>query len=223
MSDDRIPIGSGSIGVDKAGLANERSTIEGAQRFYSAAFNKLKSELLHRELQKKTKDLECLRNEVGRAKRKRDELRARVDTQISANKDALAKASSLKVQLHNAHENILVQIDMISRLESKLLKMKDEVVDARAEAKIIQAKADKKVATYLKDASDARAELRGDLDQEIRNKEYARCKSRRETLEEIHAMSFDLSEEIKQAKAEDYDAKFLLSNAEDDEKEADGP
>jgi len=33
----------------------------------------------------------------------------------------------------------------------------------------------------------------------------------------------DLLEEIKQAKAEEYDAKFLLSDAEDSEKEADRP
>jgi len=91
------------------------------------------------------------------------------------------------VQLHNAHENSLVQMDMISRLESELLKMKAEVVEAWAEAEIIRTKADKKVVIYLKDVVNARVELRGAINQESRNKEYVRCKSRRETLEEIHA------------------------------------
>lgn len=92
-----------------------------------------------------------------------------MDTQISAKKDSLAKASAFEVQLHNANENSLVRTDMIPRLESELLKMKAEVVDARSEAEIIRAKADKKVAAYLKEAADARAELRGSLDQGSRN------------------------------------------------------
>ncbi|XP_070020250.1 uncharacterized protein [Nicotiana sylvestris] len=168
---------------------------------------------LEEQLQKKTEDLECLRNEVGQAKRERDELRSRVDTQISAKKDALAKTSALEVQHCNAHENSLVRTDMIPRLESELLKMKAKVMDARSKAEIIRAKADKKVVAHLKEAVDAHAELRGALDQGSRNKEYPRCKSWRETLEEIHARGFDLSEEIKQAKVKEYDVKFLLSDA----------
>ncbi|XP_070014976.1 uncharacterized protein [Nicotiana sylvestris] len=50
--------------------------------------------------------------------------------------------------------------------------------------------------------------------------EYARCKSRRETLEEIHARGFDLSKEVKRARADERDAKSLLSDAEDSENEA---
>lgn len=74
---------------------------------------------------------------------------------------------------------------------------------------------------YLKDDADARAKLRGAFDRESRSNEYARCKSRRETLEEIHARGFDLSEEIAQANEDEYNAKFLVSDAEDNGEEVD--
>ncbi|XP_070025793.1 uncharacterized protein [Nicotiana sylvestris] len=190
------------------GVANKPIVVvEGARKervIIKPAFNKLKSELLHRETrlrkvvdgekslrllcneredelahlryEKKMEDLERLWSEVGQAKCESHELKARVDTQVAAKKDALAKASALEVKLCNA-----------------------------------------------RDAADARAELMGAIDQESRSKEFVRCQSCRETLEEIHARGFDLSEEIKQAKANEYDAKFLLSDAEDSEKEANGP
>ncbi|XP_070013248.1 uncharacterized protein [Nicotiana sylvestris] len=173
--------------------------------------------------QKKSEDLERLRGEVGRAKCECDELRARADAQASAKKGALAKASAFEVQLRLARDNSLVRIDMIMKLESELLKIKAEAVDARAEAIMSRTKTDQKVAVYLKEAADAQAELRRTLDRGGRSKEYARCKSRRETLEEIHAMGFDPSEEVKRARADERSAKSLLSDTEDSEDEADGP
>ncbi|XP_070025187.1 uncharacterized protein [Nicotiana sylvestris] len=175
------------------------------------------------EEQKKTRDLECLRIVVGQAKREHDELKARADAHTIAERGALAKASALEIQLRLASENSLVRMYMVTKLESELLKIKAEVVDARAEAVMSRTKADKKVAVYLKDVADARAELRRALDRESRSKEYAWYKSRRETHEEIHARGFDLLEEVKKAKADEHDARSLLSNAEDSENEADRP
>lgn len=43
----------------------------------------------------------------------------------------------------------------------------------------------------------------------------AKCQSRRETLEEIHARSFDLTNEIAQARALEADSKFLVSSNDD--------
>lgn len=57
--------------------------------------------------------------------------------------------------------------------------MKVEVMDAQDEAEEIRAKANKKVAIYLKDVVDTRDELRGASDRESRSNEYAMCKSRR--------------------------------------------
>ncbi|XP_070008100.1 protein CROWDED NUCLEI 4-like [Nicotiana sylvestris] len=206
------------------------------------AFDKLKSELLRCEarlrkaldvekslrllcdkrLQSKLEDLERLWGEVSQAECECNKLRAQIDALVAAKKDALAKASALEVQLRNALKNILVQRSRIASLESDLLKMKAEVVDTRAEVEEIWAKVDKKVAVYLKDVADAQAELRGVSDRESRSNEYARCKSWRETFEEIHARGFDLSEEIEQAKEDEYDAKFLISDVEDNERGANG-
>ncbi|XP_070010586.1 uncharacterized protein [Nicotiana sylvestris] len=153
MSDDHIPTGSGSIGVDRAGLANAfiklKSELLRREAKFSKAvdgdkslkllYDKREDELAHLryELQKKTEGLEFLRGEVGQAKHERDELKARVDTRISTRKDDLSKASPLEVQLRNAHENSLVRMDMIPRLEFELLKMKAEVADAWAEAEVL--------------------------------------------------------------------------------------
>ncbi|XP_070013190.1 COP1-interactive protein 1-like [Nicotiana sylvestris] len=178
------------------------------------AFNKLNFELLRHEARlrkaldeekslrllcdksRKTEDLERLWGEVGQAKYECDELKAKIDTQVAAKKNALAKASTLEVQLWNTCGNSLVQTSRIASLESDLLKMKAEAIDARAEAEEIRAKANKKVVIYLKDVVDARAELRGASDRESGSNAYARCKSRRKTLREIHARGFDLSKEI---------------------------
>ncbi|XP_070028903.1 uncharacterized protein [Nicotiana sylvestris] len=173
--------------------------------------------------QKKTEDVECLWSEVGQAKCEYDELKARADVEASTEKGALAKASAFEVQLCLARDDSLVRVDMITKLESELLKIKAEVVDARAEAVMSRTKVDKKVIVYLEDGANDQVELRRTLDREGRSKEYARCKSRRETLEDIYARGFDLSKKIKRAKAKEYDAKLLLSDAEDSEKEADGP
>nr|XP_009799865.1 PREDICTED: uncharacterized protein LOC104245867 [Nicotiana sylvestris] len=108
----------------------------------------------------------------------------------------------------------------IAKLEIDLLKLKAEVVDARANVDEVRAKADKNVAIYLKDASKARAKLREDSNRERRSNEYAWCKSRRETLDEIYGKGFDLSGEIEQAKEDEFDAKFLISDDEDNEEGA---
>lgn len=75
----------------------------------------------------------------------------------------------------------------------------------------------------MKDSADAQAKLRRTLDHEGRSKEYARCKSQRETFKEIHARIFDFSEDVKRVRADQRGTKSLLSNTEDSEDEADGP
>ncbi|XP_070002882.1 uncharacterized protein [Nicotiana sylvestris] len=179
---------------------------------------------------KKTRELTHLRSELdqsrdyegilekqGEANQVSSEcnyLKAQIDAHVAAKRNALSKASDFKVQLRNAREGDSVQARRIAKLETDLLKMKAEAMDARAEAKEVRAKADKKVAIYLKDAAKACTKLRGTFDPERRSNEYARCKSRRETLEDIHGKGFDLSKEIEQAKADEFDAKFLVSDAE---------
>ncbi|XP_070025181.1 uncharacterized protein [Nicotiana sylvestris] len=141
---------------------------------------------------KKTEALECLRDEADRAKSDYDELKARAEVQASKEKDALAKVPTLEVQLRLARDNALVQADMITKLKSELSKVMAEIVDARVRAVLTGTKADQEMEVYLKDANDAQAELRRIIDREEKIKEYARCKSRKKTLEEILTRGFVL-------------------------------
>ncbi|XP_070015757.1 uncharacterized protein [Nicotiana sylvestris] len=168
------------------------------------------------QLQQKLDMIGQLRGEVDQVQAGCNNWKAKMDTLVVAKNDALAKVSALEVQLRNAQGINLVQAGRIAELEAGLAKAKDEGVEVRAEAREIQAKADRTVTIYLKDATDAQMELRGSSDQEKRSNDYARRRSRRETLEEIHAKGFDLSEEIEQAKADEADAKFVLSSDDDD-------
>ncbi|XP_070025997.1 peroxisomal and mitochondrial division factor 2-like [Nicotiana sylvestris] len=169
------------------------------------------------QLQRKIETLERLRGEANQVNSKCNDLKAQIDAHVAAKRNALAKASALEIQLRNAQEGDPVQASRIAKLETGLLKMKAEVMDARIEAEEVRAKADKKVAIYLKDDAEARTKLRGASYRERRRNEYARCKSRRETLEEIHGKGFDFSEKIEQAKVDEFDAKFLVSDAKENE------
>ncbi|XP_070011204.1 uncharacterized protein [Nicotiana sylvestris] len=176
--------------------------------------------ILKKQLQRKTEMLERLRGEANQVNSECNDLKAQIDAHVAAKRNTLAKASALEIQLRNAREGDSVQASRIAKLEIDLLKMKAEVVDARAEAEEVRAKADKKVAIYLKDTDEAHTKLREASDRESRSNEYARCKSRRETLEEIHGKGFDLSEEIEHAKVDEFDTMFLVSDVEDNKEGA---
>ncbi|XP_070029491.1 uncharacterized protein [Nicotiana sylvestris] len=107
------------------------------------AFDKLKSELLHCE----AKMRKALNGEKS--------LRLLCDKKIR-------ELTHLRSELDQSrdYEGILEK------------QMKAKVVDARAEAKEVRAKADKKVAIYLKDVTEARTKFRGASDRERRSNEY---------------------------------------------------
>ncbi|XP_019261127.1 PREDICTED: intracellular protein transport protein USO1-like [Nicotiana attenuata] len=155
------------------------------------------------QLQQKLDMIGQHRGEVDHVRAECNEWKAKKDALVMAKNDALAKAGR------------------IADLEAGLAKAKAEVVEVRAEAKETQAKVDRTVAIYLKDAPDAQLELREVSDREKRRNDFARRRSRRETLEEVHAKGFDLSEEIKQAKVDEADSKFILSSDDDDDVEDD--
>ncbi|XP_070009917.1 uncharacterized protein [Nicotiana sylvestris] len=171
--------------------------------------------------QKQTKALKSLRDRADRAEH--DELKARVEAQASEGKGALAKVPAFEAQLRMARDNASVQVDIIKKLESELSKFRVEIDDARAEVVVSQTKADQEMAIYLKDVTDAQAELRRILDHEERIGEYAHCKSHRKTLEEICARGFVLSEELARVRANERDARLLLSDSEESKDEAGGP
>nr|XP_009783005.1 PREDICTED: uncharacterized protein LOC104231670 [Nicotiana sylvestris] len=59
-------------------------------------------------------------------------------------------------------------------------------------------------------------ELREASDREEGSNDLAKCQAQRETLEEIHARGFDLAEDIAEAKAQETDARFLVSSDDED-------
>ncbi|XP_070019861.1 uncharacterized protein [Nicotiana sylvestris] len=120
---------------------------------------------------------ECLRDEASRARHEHDELKARMEAQALEGKGALAKVPAFEAQLCLARDNPSVQTDMITKLEFELSNVRAEIVDARAEAIMSRAKADQEMTIYLKDATDAQAEMRRILDCEERIEEYAYCMS----------------------------------------------
>ena len=79
------------------------------------------------------------------------------------------------------------------------------------------------MAIHLKDATDAQAELKRTLDREKRIKEYVRCRSRREVLEEIGVRGFVLPEVLARARADERDAWSLLADVMESEAGAGRP
>ncbi|XP_070023254.1 uncharacterized protein [Nicotiana sylvestris] len=183
---------------------------------FGNAFDKLKFELFHCEALlrealgwEKSLNLLCVEKESELVSLQREVDRSRSHEICLEKKTVCANDST--------REN------MITRLSAELSKEKAEVVNVLAEVVMGNTMTGQKAATYLKSAAVAKADLKRALNLMSSSKEYARCKSQREVLEEIHASGFDLIEEIEQAKGEEYAAKFLLSDVEDGEEGAAGP
>lgn len=128
------------------------------------------------------------------------ELRARVNVHSEAKDRAQAATSIFETQLQAARANDSTRAKMIARLSSELSRAKIEVVNFRAEVVINNTQGGQKIVAYSKSSIAIRAKLKKALDRAGNSVEYERCKSWRETLEEIHARGFDLSDEIGHAK-----------------------
>lgn len=92
----------------------------------------------------------------------------------------MAKLSSTEVQLWGVKEKSSAQAKRIEELEAELAEAKAEVW----KAKIV---VEKSIVMYLANVDAAQMQLREDFDQERWINGLAKCQSRRETLEEIHA------------------------------------
>ncbi|XP_070010700.1 protein WEAK CHLOROPLAST MOVEMENT UNDER BLUE LIGHT-like 1 [Nicotiana sylvestris] len=181
--------------------------------------NRAREALLEKQLKNNTDELEQLWGEVGKAKREFIKLQAHVNAHSEAKERAQAGASTLEAQIQATSANDSARVKMIMRLLSELSRTKTELVNVPAEIVMNNTRTGQKMAAYSRSIAAAKAKLQKTLDHANNSKEYVRCRSRREILEEIHARGFDLLGEIKQAKREEYDAKFLLSDAEDHEEE----
>ncbi|XP_070022153.1 protein gar2-like [Nicotiana sylvestris] len=102
------------------------------------------------------------------------------------------------------------QAKRIEELEAKL-------AEAKAEVEKMKITADKSIAMYLADVEATQTQLREASDRERWSNDLAKCQSRRETLEEIHARGFNLSKEIAQANVREADARLFVSSDDDDD------
>ncbi|XP_070036198.1 uncharacterized protein [Nicotiana tomentosiformis] len=110
---------------------------------------------------------------------------------------ARAQLSSSETQLQKMKEKGLVLARRIEELEARLASVlaKDE-----SDAEKAKADADALVAVYRADAEAAQVQAREAAESANSRAhwvaELAKCRSRRETLEEVHTRGFDLAEEI---------------------------
>ncbi|XP_070055046.1 uncharacterized protein [Nicotiana tomentosiformis] len=165
------------------------------------------------QLQQKVKRIELLRGEVDQVKADCDRWKENMDHLAAEKETTLARLSSAEVQFRGLKEKSSAQAKRIEELETRL-------AEANVEIEKTKVMADKSIAMYRADAEAAQMQLREASDRERWINDSAKCQSRTETLEEIHARGFDLSEEIARAKVLEDEAKQLASSdVEDDDEE----
>ncbi|XP_070047381.1 uncharacterized protein [Nicotiana tomentosiformis] len=150
------------------------------------------------KLQQKIEKIGLLREEVDQIRAECNQWKETLDRLAAEKETILTKLLSADVQLRSFKQKGLVQAKRIEELETRL-------AEAKAEVESSKVLADKSIIVYRADAeatqmeawevaktADTRAHWVAKL---------AKCRSRRETLEEIHARGFDLTEEVKRLKS----------------------
>ncbi|XP_070053745.1 uncharacterized protein [Nicotiana tomentosiformis] len=166
------------------------------------------------QLQQKLEIIGKLRSEVDMIKVESLKWKENMDRFAAEKEAARAQLSLAENQLQSLKEKILVQARKIEDLKARLASelAKDEKIKADADAFM---------ADYRADAEAAQSHAR-EVAETARNRahwivDFAKCQSQRETLEEIHARGFDLTEEIIKAKWLEADAGALVSDDDDDD------
>ncbi|XP_070054381.1 uncharacterized protein [Nicotiana tomentosiformis] len=134
-----------------------------------------------------------------------------------------AQLSSTASQLQGIKEKSSVQARKIEELEARLA---SELGKAKFDAQKAKSYADVLVVVYRVDAEAAQVQAREAAETANTRAhwvaELAKCRSRRETLEEIQAPGFDLTEEIKRAKELEADTEALAFDENDSGDDDDG-
>ncbi|XP_070054374.1 uncharacterized protein [Nicotiana tomentosiformis] len=162
------------------------------------------------QLQQKAKKIGSLREEVDQIKAEYNRWKETIDHLAVEKETILTNLLSADVQLQNVKKKGSAQAKWIEELEAQL-------AEAKAEVESSKILADNSVAVYraaqmevreAAETADTRAHWIAKL---------AKCRSRRETIGEIHARGFDLTEEIKKAKELKVEAGALASDSDDDD------
>ncbi|XP_019229402.1 PREDICTED: uncharacterized abhydrolase domain-containing protein DDB_G0269086-like [Nicotiana attenuata] len=150
----------------------------------------------------KEEELRDFRAELAKAQKNEAELDEQLQQKLEMIGQLRGEVDQVKADCHRK----------IEELEAELAGAQAEAARAKAEVEKTRATADKAIAVYLRDVAAIEAELREASDRERRSNDLAKWQARRETLEEIHAQGFDLTEEIAEAKVQETDARFLVSS-----------
>ncbi|XP_019228756.1 PREDICTED: uncharacterized protein LOC109209867 [Nicotiana attenuata] len=175
------------------------------------------------QLQQKLDMIGQLRGEVDRVRADCQQWKKNIDQLAAEKEDVKAQLASAEAQLRGAEAKSLDQAREVEGLEAEIAKARIEAAQAKAEAAQAKAEAektkvaaDKSIAIYIREATTVQAELREASDRARRRNGLAKCRARRETLEEIRAQGFDLADEIAEAQARESDARFLVSSDDED-------
>ncbi|XP_070046891.1 uncharacterized protein [Nicotiana tomentosiformis] len=171
------------------------------------------------QLQQKIERIEQFREEVDTIKAESLGWKEGMDHLAAKKETARDQLSSIESQLQGMNEKSSAQVRKIEELEAWLASEFSKTGKAKVEADAI-------VAIYQSDAESAQVQAR-EAAETAQTREYwvaelAKCQSQRETLEEIHARGFDLTEEILKAKELEVDDGALASDDDDDDESKSG-
>ncbi|XP_070055209.1 uncharacterized protein [Nicotiana tomentosiformis] len=180
------------------------------------------------QVQQKFDVITQLRVEVDAVKAEAEEWKKNMDHLALEKKAARTQLASAEIQLRSLKEKALVQAKKIEEFQSRLgsatsdqERLATELSEAKSEVEKAMANADVMVVVYRSDveAAQVRAKEVAEATQARANwvAEHAKCQSRREALEEIHARGFDLTAEIERAKELEAEAGVLAFPDDDEE------
>ncbi|XP_070054081.1 COP1-interactive protein 1-like [Nicotiana tomentosiformis] len=223
-------------GVDDASDISDTSLLlEEAQCFISRAISRFRVDLsqCEAELQKVSGEKDALRllcsqkddaiKDLYADLAKAHEEEAELDKHVSLvlleygfdpTVEANPSLSQLQQKLRSVKQKGSAQAKRIKELETRL-------AEAKAEVESSKVMADKSITVYRADAEAAQMEARETANTADTRAhwvaELAKCRSRRETLKEIHARGFDLAEDIKRAKELEAEPEALAFDDDDNE------
>ncbi|XP_070047148.1 uncharacterized protein [Nicotiana tomentosiformis] len=162
----------------------------------------------------KIEKISLLREEVDQIRVECNRWKETLDRLAAEKETILTKLLSVDVQLRSAKQKGSVQAKKIEELETRLAEAKEEVESSKVLA-------DKSIAVYRVEAEAAQMEARKVAKTADTRAhwvaELAKCRSRRETVEEIHARGFNLTEDVTKAKELKAEAEALASDDDDDD------
>jgi len=168
------------------------------------------------QIQRLHETIAQLRGEVDEVKAETTVWKQKMDRLALEKEVARAQLLVAESQLQGVKEKSSSQTKKIEELEARLA---TELAKAKFEVEKVKANVEEIVAVYRSDAEAAQA-WEKEVDNVAQTRaywlaEHIQCQYRRDTLEEIHARSFDLAAEIKNAKELETEAKTLLSSNND--------